>query len=197
LIKPADKFIYIMLHKPEGVVSTVKDPQNRPVVLDYVKNIQARLFPVGRLDYDTSGLILLTNDGGLAQRLSHPRYEIKKTYIARLRGIPGKKGIEQFKSGLNIDDDKLTAPADISIEKTSPTGCTVRITLREGRNRQVRKMCEAIGCPVLSLKRVSVGGLELGGLHKGEYRHLSKWELDLFIKNVYNGKEMAKTKQGT
>jgi len=178
----AVKPIYIMLHKPEGVITSVSDPHNRPVVLDLLKDIPARLFPVGRLDYDSSGLILLTNDGEAAQKMTHPSHSVPKTYIVRLGGIPDQKGLRRFKEGLIIDDGPKTAAAQIKILEKKPPGCIVRITISEGRNRQVRKMCEAIGCPVQQLKRVSMGTLKLGSLPRGKYRHLTAGEVKQLIK---------------
>lgn len=177
-VLPVNRLVYIMLHKPEGYITSVSDPHNRPVVTDLVRDISARLFPVGRLDYDSSGLLILTNDGHLAQKVTHPSHSIPKTYIARLRGVPDKKGLRDFCEGLIIDHNWKTAPAKIKIlDKQNPPGCTARITICEGRNRQVRKMCEAIGCPVLQLKRVAIGSLKLGGLPRGKYRHLSEAEI--------------------
>ena len=177
-VKIKAKQVYIMLHKPEGVITSVSDPQGRPVVLDYIKDIEARLFPVGRLDYDSSGLLLLTTDGNLAQKLTHPGYRVPKTYIAHLRGIPSKEGIRAFKEGIKIDEGPKTSAAKIKIlDIIDKRSCTVQITIKEGRNRQVRKMCDAVGCPVLSLKRVGMGALKLGSLPKGKYRHLTKEEV--------------------
>jgi len=182
LVKSNAKLVYIMLHKPEGVITSASDPHNRPIVLDFVKDINARLFPVGRLDYDSSGLLLLTNDGELAQKLTHPRHSIPKTYIAKLGGIPDAAALRAFREGLIIDEGAKTAPAKIKILKKIPPGCNVQITITEGRNRQVRKMCEKIACPVLSLKRVTMGELKLGGLQKGEYRYLTKAEKILILR---------------
>ena len=180
-VRPATQKIYLLLHKPEGVVTTLHDPQGRPTVAQFVRDIPQRVFPVGRLDYDTSGLLLLTNDGDLAQRLTHPRHQIPKTYVARLQGIPQREGLHAFQTGILVEG-KITAPAQIEVlrdKRPSPVkgGCTVRITLHEGRNRQVRKMCEAIGCPVVSLKRVSIGPVKLGGLPRGQRRPLTAAEL--------------------
>lgn len=166
--------VYIMLHKPEGVITSASDPHKRPVVLDFVKDIKERLFPVGRLDYDSSGLVLLTNDGKLAQKLTHPSHEIEKTYVVRLKELPSKTALQTFREGLKIEG-KLTAPAKIKIVDRNKN--IARITIREGRNRQVRKMCDAIGCPVLQLKRVSMGTLKLGSLPRGKYRHLTESEV--------------------
>lgn len=165
--------VYIMLHKPESVVTTVSDPQDRAVVMDYIPDIGVRVFPVGRLDYDTSGLLLLTNDGLLANALTHPRHAVEKIYIARLQGLPSKAALQAFRAGLLIEG-RRTAPSGITVIKEA--SCTVRITLLEGRNRQIRKMCEAIGHPVVSLKRVAVGPVALGDLPKGQWRYLTEEE---------------------
>ena len=168
--------IYIAFHKPEGVVTTKSDQFNRPTVMDYIPP-DIHCFPVGRLDYDTSGLLILTNDGEFAEMLAHPRHEFFKIYIATVKGIPSKESLTAFRSGLTIAG-KQTLPCDIEIIKKEPNA-KVRIKLREGRNRQVRKMCEAIGHPVMSLKRVEVGPVKLGGLPKGEWRYLSATEIGL------------------
>jgi pseudouridine synthase len=166
--------LYIMLHKPERVMTTMDDPQGRKTVRDLLPaELGARCFPVGRLDYDTSGLLLMTNDGDFAHRLTHPRYEVKKTYIARLNGLPSPEALDKFRRGLVIDG-KPTSPCEITIIKNDPP--QVRIVLHEGRNRQVRRMCDIIGHPVLSLKRISVGPLRLGALPKGQWRNLTPRE---------------------
>jgi 23S rRNA pseudouridine2605 synthase len=199
ILQTSGKKIYIMLHKPEGAVTTVSDPQGRPTVMDYlpqekIKEETGRVFPVGRLDYDTSGLLILTNDGDLAYKMTHPRHMIKKTYIAKLRGIPSGEAILNFRRGLNVDG-MMTAPCGFNIlgienkknepgtrdGKRSPHAneiTNVKITIREGRNRQIRKMCELIGCPVLSLKRVAIGPLRLGSLPRGGYRFLTDDEIE-------------------
>lgn len=173
-VRQKTEMLYIMLHKPERVVTTAHDPQGRQTVMDLLP-ADFRCFPVGRLDYDTSGLLLLTTDGDFAYRLTHPSHEIKKTYIARLNGLPDEEALTAFRSGLMIDG-KRTAPCEITVLKKEPNAL-VRITLREGRNRQVRKMCDAIGHPALSLKRVAVGGLKLNDLKKGEWRYLTPKEI--------------------
>ena len=175
------KPVYIMLHKPEGVITSVSDPYNRPVVLDFIQDIPKRLFPIGRLDYDSSGLLILTNDGWLAYRLTHPRHSVSKTYIVDLSGVLNNEGIRAFKKGIIIDGNHKTAPAQIKILDTSSSGCTASITICEGRNRQIRKMCQSVGCSVLKLKRVSVGSLKLGKLPKGQYRYLTKKEVETLL----------------
>jgi len=178
--QPADA-VYLMLHKPERVMTTAHDPQGRTTILDLLP-AGTRCFPVGRLDYDTAGLLLLTSDGDLAYRLTHPKHEVKKTYAAHITGVPTPAALAAFRRGILLDGQP-TAPCDIQIIRTGKTqrqpNTLVHITLHEGRNRQVRKMCEAIGHPVLRLKRISVGGLVLGNLAKGAWRNLSEEEIRL------------------
>ena len=170
--------IYIALHKPEGVISTVTDPHSRRTVMDLVP-AGIPCYPVGRLDYDTSGLILLTNDGELTQRLTHPKHGVAKTYIATVKGIPTREALASFRGGLMIEGQQ-TARCEVEIvpqpqgkrAKKEPTA-RLRIKLFEGRNRQVRKMCEAIGHEVVALKRVEVGPVKLGSLERGAWRHLT------------------------
>ncbi|MCL2372239.1 MAG: rRNA pseudouridine synthase [Defluviitaleaceae bacterium] len=168
--------IYIMLHKPEGVVTTAADQFGRPTVLDYVPE-GSRLYPVGRLDYDSSGLIFLTNDGEWTQTLTHPKFESKKTYVALIKGIPSPEALNAFRNGITIDGKK-TAPCEAKLEAEEPPNrAKLRIVLHEGRNRQIRKMCEAIGHPVLSLKRVQIGEVKLTNLKRGQWRHLTTQEV--------------------
>jgi len=166
---------YIMLHKPEGVVTTVTDPFERATVMDYVP-ANPRLYPVGRLDLDTSGLLLMTNDGDWAQKIAHPKNETKKVYAAIVRGVPTPERINSLRKGV-IVDGKKTAPAQIKLLEKLQNETKLQITIHEGRNRQVRKMCEAVGHRVVSLKRIEVGGLKLGNLEKGTWRNLTKREI--------------------
>ena len=179
-VHPADKLVYIMLHKPEGYVTTAKEQFGRPAVLDLV-DCGYRVYPVGRLDYDTSGLLLLTNDGELTYRLTHPKHNVNKTYIAMVEGVPTAEEMKKFSSGLVIDDYK-TAPAKISIIKKGKY-TALKIIIHEGKNRQVRKMCAAIGHEVKYLKRVSTGKLYLGTLEKGKYRYLTEDEVE-YLKSL-------------
>lgn len=180
-ITTQEKSVYIMLHKPVGCVATVKDQFDRKTVLDYI-NIKERVYPVGRLDYDTSGLLLLTNDGALTYKLTHPKHNIEKTYIAKVFGVPTHEELEHFRNGLEIED-YVTAPAKITIVKKAKDTSILKISIIEGRNRQVRKMCSAINHNVITLKRVSEGGLKLGDLEKGQYRHLTLEEIN-YLKNL-------------
>lgn len=180
-VEKKQKLIYIMLHKPKGYVTTVKDQFQRPTVLDLLKTVKERVYPVGRLDYDTSGLLLLTNDGALTYRLTHPKHNIEKTYEAKLFGTPSEADILQFRKGVLIDGKK-TQPAKLEILEKGEKYCTVRIIIQEGRNRQVRKMCQAIKHPVAQLKRVGTGTLYLKNLEKGKYRYLTEKEIQYLKK---------------
>jgi 23S rRNA pseudouridine2605 synthase len=162
------------LHKPLGVVSTARDPGGRPTVVELVPAKGLRLYPVGRLDADSSGLILLTNDGELANRLTHPRFEIEKTYRAKLGGGPvGDRVLRALRRGVELDDGP-TAPARVH----RLAGDTIELTIHEGRNRQVRRMCEALERPVLALERVAFGPLRLDGLAPGAHRRLREEEVE-------------------
>lgn len=172
--------IYVLLNKPVGYVSTAKDQFGRPTVVDLVKDIKSRLYPVGRLDYDTSGLIILTNDGEFTYRLTHPKHEIDKTYVAEVSGIPGEAVIKRFEKGLEIED-YITSPAKLSILKIKENNALLQVTIHEGKNRQVRKMCEAIGHKVLSLKRISIGPIALKDLPEGKWRRLTKEEIESLL----------------
>lgn len=182
LLKEVKKFTYIMLHKPEGCVTTSEEQFNRKTVFDYISNVDARLFSVGRLDFDTSGLLLLTNDGDLTYKLTHPKHNVEKVYYAKIIGQPTKQQVLKFERGLEIDDYK-TAPAKIEVNKTEGKFSFVKITIKEGRNRQVRKMCKAIHHPVVSLKRIKIGKLDLGNLKKGQFRHLTREEIT-YLKSI-------------
>ena len=173
--------VYILLHKPTGYLSTVDDPQGRPIVTDLLQNIKERVYPVGRLDLDTEGALLLTNDGELAQKILHPSHEVNKTYVAKVKGLPGKKRLNALSKGIEFEGRK-TWPASIEVLKTKAQATTIQITIHEGRKRQVRKMFEAIGHPVLELKRTAYGQLGLGNLEPGKYRLLTPGD----IKFIFN-----------
>ena len=175
------KNYYLMLHKPKGYVTTVKDDLGRKTVMDLI-DVKARLYPVGRLDYDTEGLLILTNDGDLANRLTHPRNEVNKTYVCRISGMLTDKERLQLERGVLIDGIK-TAPARVRILKQDQHHTRCEIRIHEGRNRQVKKMFEAVGKEVEFLKRVAVGDLRLGGLKRGEYRFLNNYEVE-YLKNL-------------
>jgi len=172
-----DKKVYVLLNKPIGYICSVKDQFNRPVVTDLLKSLKGRIYPVGRLDYDTEGLLILTNDGDLAYILTHPKHEVNKEYVALVSGIVQDEDIEKFKLGLFIDDYK-TAPAILEILKKNKDTSLIKVTIHEGKNRQIRKMCEAIGHKVINLERISIGNISLGKLASGKYRFLSEKEIN-------------------
>lgn len=168
--------VYLLLNKPVGYVTTLRDPQGRPVVTDLVKSVSARLFPVGRLDLTTEGLLLLTNDGELANRLAHPRHRVDKTYLVRVRGAFTEAARRRLEEGVALEDG-LTAPATVDHVRAAGSHSWLHLTIREGRNRQVRRMCEAIGYPVSRLKRIRVAFMELGDLSPGKFRFLTAQEV--------------------
>ena len=179
IIKPEENKLYIMLNKPEGYITSVKDEKGRKTILDLVK-VEERIYPIGRLDYDSSGLILLTNDGDIYNKIIHPRVNIGKKYIATCRGEFSKEEIKRFESGIDIGG-YITAEAKMTLldieKKNNLVNSVVEIIIHEGKNRQIRRMCEALGHEVLSLKRVEVGNIKLGYLKKGQWRVLTEEEL--------------------
>ncbi|MBQ7793134.1 MAG: rRNA pseudouridine synthase [Clostridia bacterium] len=180
-ISLVSKKYYIMLNKPVGYVSTVSDQFDRPTVVDLLsEEIKTRIFPVGRLDYETEGLLLLTNDGDFTYRVTHPKFELGKTYIATVGAGLTVAGINALKRGVKIDDYK-TSPAEVEILDSNQGGTYVKITIHEGRNRQVRKMFEAVGVKVKELKRVSIGKVELGNLPLGRWRYLTEHEIHYLL----------------
>lgn len=179
IIAGKEKKVYVLLNKPVGYISTAKDQFGRPSVVELISGIKERLYPVGRLDYDTSGLIILTNDGEFTYKMTHPKHEIKKVYLAMVQGIPSQEELKAFKNGLKIED-YITSKASIKIIENEGDKSWVEIAIHEGKNRQVRKMCEAIGHPVIKLKRTAIGPLTLGDLSEGRWRILSKKEIEAF-----------------
>lgn len=171
-----EPLVYYLLNKPKGYVTTLSDPQGRPVVTSLIKGVGVRLFPVGRLDLDTEGALILTNDGQLAQRIQHPSNETNKTYEALVKGNPIKENIDLLRKGVELDG-KLTSPASITVISSQGPNSKMEITIHEGRKRQVKKMFGLIGHPVLHLKRVAYGKLTLGRLPVGSYRQLNPADL--------------------
>ncbi len=174
---PVDK-VYLLLNKPPGVLTTMHDPQGRPKVADLVSDIQQRVYPVGRLDQDASGLLLLTNDGDLANRLQHPRYGVKKTYRVKVRGIPSEEKVQQLREGILLEEGK-TAPAGVKLLRTNKkkNEALLEITLRQGWKRQIKRMCRAVNLSVKQLKRTGFAFLDLQGVKEGEYRYLTVEEV--------------------
>jgi len=171
-----EELVYYLLNKPKGYVTTLSDPQGRPIVTSLIENGNIRLFPVGRLDLDTEGALIMTNDGQLAQRIQHPSNETNKTYEALIKGCPGKEKIILLENGIHLEG-KITAPATITVLAAKGQNCLVKITIHEGRKRQVKKMFSLIGHPVLYLKRIAYGKLTIGNLPSGSYRQLNSADL--------------------
>ncbi len=175
-VKPEARKVYIMLNKPAGYVTTAKDQFDRKTVLDLIEGVEERIYPIGRLDYDTSGLLLLTNDGELANRLMHPKHETDKVYHVKIEGRIDEEDIQAFKRGVRLDDG-VTSPAKIKTLDIYEKNSMVEVTVHEGRNRQVRRMLEALNHDVLKLKLVSLGPLKLEGLEEGSWRYLTPEEI--------------------
>ena len=173
-----EKKVYFLLNKPKGYISTASDDRGRKTVLDLLADVSERIYPIGRLDNATEGLLLLTNDGALMNALLHPKYEVQKTYVARLRGIPGEEALELLRHGVKLEDG-LTAPAAVRLLAQNPVRdeSRVEIIIHEGRNRQVRRMCSAVGHEVTALRRTEFAGLNLSGTARGQYRPLTDTEL--------------------
>ncbi len=168
--------MYVLFYKPKNVVTTLRDPEDRPTVMDLLPIPKPRLFPVGRLDYDAEGVILLTNDGDLAHQLAHPSHEVPRTYWVKVKGKPEKEEMQRLSRGIRLEDG-ITAPCAIAPLRETEGNTWVEMVLHQGKNRQVKRMWEKIGYPVLKLKRVGFGGLKLGSLQPGEYRLLRPEEV--------------------
>ena len=181
-----EKLIYVLLYKPKGFITTMSDPQGRKTVADLVENIPQRIYPVGRLDYATEGLLILTNDGELTHGLTHPSKQIVKCYRAKVLGMPDDEKISKLRNGIKLTDG-VTAPAQVEFigydEERDLS--LLEISIHEGKNRQIRRMCEAIGHPVKSLKRIKYAFLDLEGLRRGQWRHLSVNEVNRLKRLVF------------
>ncbi|MEW9123098.1 MAG: pseudouridine synthase [Thermotaleaceae bacterium] len=182
IIKPEDEMVYILLHKPEGYITTLSDEFKRPTVLDLVREIHKRIFPIGRLDYDTSGLLIMTNDGDLTYHLTHPKHEVKKIYIAKVKGRPEEAALNRLREGVDIGG-YITAPAQIEYLESNKHTSFIKVVIHEGKNRQIRKMFDVIHHPVLQLKRISIGRIQLGNLPKGKWRRLTTEEIQ-YLKKI-------------
>ncbi|MFZ2053773.1 MAG: pseudouridine synthase [Candidatus Aminicenantales bacterium] len=175
-VKKESRFLYVLLNKPTGYLVTLKDPFHRPTVRDLIPSSLGRVFPVGRLDFESEGALLLTNDGELAYRLTHPRFGISKVYVAKVRGKPDEKALRRLGRGVLLEGKK-TAPAKAALLAGNPKSSRLRIELYEGRKREVREICRAVGHPVLELRRVEFAGLGVKPLKPGEWRHLEPREV--------------------
>ena len=168
--------LHVVVNKPAGVVTTTKDPEGRPTILQMLPSGLSRLFPVGRLDLQSTGLVLLTNDGALASVLTHPRYHVPRTYRVKVSGTPDERALARLRRGVRLDDGP-TGPVEVAVEQRRPTKTWLRITVHEGRNHLVRRLCEAVGHRVETLQRLALGPLELGKLPLGDFRPLTPREL--------------------
>jgi 23S rRNA pseudouridine2605 synthase len=176
----AEAHVYLLLNKPRGYVTTRSDPEGRPTVMELCRGVEERVYPVGRLDFNTEGVLILTNDGDLANGLMHPRGEVQKTYRVKLRGLAGPEVVEGFRRGVVLDDGSRTAPAEVTLLGPSEGGHNswLEVTIHEGKNRQIHRMSEALGLTVAKLVRVRYAGLEAGTLRPGRWRRLSEGEVD-------------------
>jgi pseudouridine synthase len=176
LINPRQPKTYILLNKPRGYITSLRDKEGRPTVIDLIKRVRTRVYPVGRLDYDTEGLLLLTNDGDLANAVMHPKREIQKTYYVKVKGVLDEKDFEKLRRGIKIEGG-ITAPAGVKRLKKTDENSWIEMTIHEGKKRQIRRMLERIGHPVLKLKRVKIGFLDLKTLEPGRFRYLTPVEI--------------------
>ncbi len=190
LLLPEKKLYYVMLNKPKGYFATASDEKGRRTVTELVADVDARLYPVGRLDCQSEGLLFLTNDGDFTYKMTHPTQHVPKKYQVIVSGTPELSDIKRLRDGVDIGG-YVTAPAKVELVKCEERTAQLNITIKEGKNRQIRKMCEAVGLPVLRLRRVNIGGVALGNLPIGKWRHLTPQELSV----LYGGKNANDTKR--
>jgi 23S rRNA pseudouridine2605 synthase len=183
-ITTGQKKVYLLFYKPRLCVTTLSDPQGRKTVMDFIPDAEVRLFPVGRLDYDAEGLLLLTNDGELGNRLQHPRYGVSKTYEVKVKGHPDPSALDRLRTGVVLEEGK-TGPSEVSVIRLLPNAAWMRIVLHQGWNRQIKRMGEAVGHPVLKIKRVAYGPLTLGKLQPGASRPLTALEVQKLYRIVH------------
>ena len=175
--KEIKQYSYILLNKPKGYLTSLSDPFGRPIVLDLLKGVKERVYPVGRLDFNSEGLLILTNDGELAHTLTHPAKEVEKVYIARVKGIPSSEKLKTLSKGVVLENNYKISPCSIYLLKINKGNAILKIKIREGKKRQIRKMAEYIGHFVLKLRRIQTGPISLKGVKPGEYRYLNKEEI--------------------
>lgn len=187
LISPDTDKIYLALHKPPGYVTTLSDPQGRPIVTDLLTGVAERVYPVGRLDFDSEGLLILTNDGEFAQRIQHPSYGIPKTYRVKVEGVLTRTELRAFEKGIDLPDGKFV-PVAFRVEKTNRSSTWVELTITDGRNRVVRRAFDALGHSVVRLVRTAVADLSLGSLREGEWRPLEQREINRLTARAKSGK---------
>jgi 23S rRNA pseudouridine2605 synthase len=178
LLSKREPRVYMMFHKPRNVVTSLHDPQGRPTVKDFLKGVKYRVFPVGRLDFDSEGMLFMTNDGDFAHAVLHPSKKISKTYLVKVKGVLEEEEIAKLRKGIKLKK-RMTAPAMIKKTRKTEQNSWLEITIHEGRKRQIRRMLDIIGHPVLKLKRVRIDGIQLGGLEPGALRYLTPEEVDM------------------
>ncbi len=188
LVRP-EKKVYFILNKPRGVLTSLEDPQGRPTVRDFLMGIRQRVFPVGRLDYDSEGMLLLTNDGELAHAVLHPSRKIPKTYLVKVKGVLEEEEMERLRKGIRLERT-LTAPAKVKPMRKTDSNSWIEMTIYEGKKRQIRRMLDKVGHPVIRLMRIRINGIEMGIIKPGEYRRLSPEELEK-LRSEVSGKEAA------
>jgi 23S rRNA pseudouridine2605 synthase len=185
LLNRVEAVVYLLFHKPVKCLTAMDDPEGRPTVKDFLKRIKSMVFPVGRLDYNSEGLLILTNDGELTHQILHPRHKIPKTYLIKIDGVLAVEDIRKLEKGIRLEDG-LTAPAKVRRVKKTKANSWIEIIIHEGRKRQIRRMLERVGHPVIKLIRTRINGLELGDLKPGEYRHMTPEEVKKLKKEVMN-----------
>ena len=191
------KYIYIMLHKPRGYITTASDERGRKTVMDLVADVGRRVYPVGRLDKDSEGLLLLTNDGEFANLLTHPSHGVSKLYRVTVRPHASEEQILALTDGVELDDGTKTQPAVIRVVSDEPGRTVLEMTIREGKNRQIRRMCEAVGLDVIRLRRTALGAVRLGMLQPGQYRELTSQEVKALRVAAQRGKATAQIRKNT
>lgn len=186
LLTRPEKKVYLVFNKPRGVVTSLSDPEGRPTVHDFLKGIRERVFPVGRLDYDSEGMLLLTNDGDFSHAVLHPSKKIPKTYLAKIKGALDQDAMEKLRTGIKLDG-VLTAPAKARFIRKTENNSWIEMTIYEGRKRQIRRMLERVGHPVIRLMRIRIDGIEMGSLKPGKYRPLSEAEMKRIQREIEMG----------
>ncbi len=181
------KYTYILLNKPKGYLTSLYDPYQRPTILDLLPGVKERVYPVGRLDYNSEGLLLLTNDGEITYTLTHPSHKVEKTYIVKVKGIPSDEKLKLLSQGVVLKNNYQILPCKIYRLQTTKENTVLKIKIREGKKRQIRKMGEYLGHPVIELRRIQMGPLQLKGLKPGEYRYLKQKEIES-LKEIYEKK---------
>ncbi|MBI5639460.1 MAG: rRNA pseudouridine synthase [Nitrospirae bacterium] len=190
LLTRPEKKVYYVFHKPRGVVTSMSDPEGRPTVHDFLRGIKQRVFPVGRLDYDSEGMLLLTNDGDFSHAVLHPSRKIPKTYLVKVKGVLEEEDLERLRNGIRLDRI-VTAPAKVKRLRKTEQNSWIEMTIFEGKKRQIRRMLERVGHPVMRLMRVKISSIDMGELKPGTYRHMTPEEMKTMLKELNIGEDAA------